>query len=746
MSPYQSELDTESVTSENHLTLIHNLETRQAETPTDSALAHELGRLYYRLALQEAESNSIEQVTGYWSKVIANWAIVLEDNEYWQGWVAERARVYETTIHPETAQAARERLWQLLLAELTRFDEQARQQLPYHDSLAIRMQLETTALRLLKHFAASPDADNPAVPLAGPLLLKQLGREELLGQFIAAQVQQHGASDNFLPMLHSLLGEIKEEELSPSDRLGQLMLCYSQLGGALIYVQQQQSAAAVEFLRHVQCNDCSPLSTRNTLDDGKQAIEICHADCAQFARNNPAYSQLPDAWNRLWADTIRLAIEVCILGARDLLRKDEPEYSEIRSLWNNALNLAWYDELKSQVRRRITDSVLVQVSALEKARKWQQAAKMLEVAADVTEMENEQLIGLRVKMLNYDAVSRGKEDDWAGAARSLQTARRLNPLSDKVRDNLLFVLERYADQMAAEKNYEAAREILGEVETILEQVLQDEPSAQASNKVPAEQLQDVRFKRNFAYMEFWHHSPLFNRAIVEAKRLGQHYLGVEHLFLSLTKVEGGLTQQTLYQLGIAPVNLRVEVRRYIGSGDDVQYWEFTYFTPRLRRVLLRAIELARARGTTALDEPDFLYAIVQEPDSAPMQTMLALGLPMQELSHWQPPSLSLPGQYPAGTTVFIHLSGPEDGKIVTCNRQTIAIGRADDNDVVLPFDNRASRRHARLTVTGNGYILEDLNSSVGTYLEWNAPVTAPIPRAAGDRFKVGQTWLRLWRA
>jgi len=738
----------ENSPAEDWLALAHDLQARQSEAPTDIALAHQLGRVYYQLATQwpgdDDGDGNIESVVGYWEKVIANWAMVLEDDGYWQAWVAERAQVYETTISPETAQAARERLWQSLLGELTHFDEQAVFWLPYHDSLSIRMQLETTALRLLKQFAASPPADSPPVSLGGPLLLRQLGQEQILGEFIAAQVQHHGLSDDYWPMLRALSGELGENALSPSDRLGQLMLCYSQLGGALIYVQEGRSTAAVEFLRHVQCEDCSPLAARRTSPDGKRVIEICHADCAHFARNNPAYSALPDAWNRLWADTIRLAIQVCILGARDLLREDEPDYAEIRSLWDNALNLAWYDELKRQVHQWILDSVLVQVSALERGGQWQQAAQALEAVETVSEAGDTSLRGQRAKMLNYHAVARSKEGDWSGATAALRSAHQLNPLSDRIRDNLLAVLERHADQLAAEKKYPAACEVLKEAEPVLEQALQSEHHRE--DQALAEQLESIRFKLHFSYQDFWHHSPLFNRAIAEAKRLGQHYLGVGHLFLSLTKVEGGLTQRTLYQLGIPPAALRNEIRQYLGFGDDTEFWEFTYFTPRLRRVLLRAIELARARGTTALDEPDFLYAIVQEPESAPVQTLLALGLPVHELPHWTPPRSSPPGQHPADTTVFTCTSGPEDGRIITCKRQAIAIGRAEDNDVTLYFDRCVSRRHARLAMTDGGYILADLESSLGTYLEWNTPVTGPTPITVGSRFKVGQTWLRVWRA
>lgn len=736
--------NTEPSVSDDWLKLAHNLEARQLETPTDMALAHELGRIYYRLAMRWSGEEAIEPVVGYWLKVIANWAMVLADEAYWQDWVAGRSQIYETPINPDTAQAARERLWQVLLADLTHFDEQAIAQLPYHASLVIQMELETTALRWLKQFAATSSPDEQAIPLGGPLLLRQLGQEQTLGRFIAAQVQRHGTSENFLPLLRSLLGEVDAEELSPSDRLAQLMLCYSQLGGALIYVQQQQSAAAVGYLRHMQCEACSPLADRTTSVEGKQVIKICQAECDQFTRNNPAYAALPEAWDRLWADTIKLAIEVCILGAGDLAREDAPDYAEIRSLWDNALNLAWYDELKEQVRQRIIDSVLVQVAFLEKKRKWSQAAGLLEVATEIVGTENEVLTMPQITSLSNHAVSLVKQGDWAGAASALSDAYHLNPLSDRIRNDLLFILEHQADQMAAEKNYEMAREILGEAETILSEVLQTETYAE--DQALTGQLENIRFKRDFSYLDFWHHSPLFKRAISEANRLGQHYLGVEHLFLSLTKVEGGLTQQTLYQLGIPPATLRYELRQYLGPGDGYEHWQFTHFTPRLRRVLLQAIELARARGTTALDEPDFLYAIIGEPESAPIQTMIDLGLLVETLPQWQPAPATPPGHYPAGTTIFTCLSGPEDGNIIASPRKIIAIGRADDNDVVLAFDGRASRRHARLTVTDIGYTLEDLNSSVGTYLEWNIQVTAPTPLTVPSRFKIGQTWLRLWRA
>jgi hypothetical protein len=49
-------------------------------------------------------------------------------------------------------------------------------------------------------------------------------------------------------------------------------------------------------------------------------------------------------------------------------------------------------------------------------------------------------------------------------------------------------------------------------------------------------------------------------------------------------------------------------------------------------------------------------------------------------------------------------------------RDGLRLGRAADNDVVLR-DARVSRRHARIVVTGGAYVIEDCNSSNGTFVD-----------------------------
>jgi len=68
------------------------------------------------------------------------------------------------------------------------------------------------------------------------------------------------------------------------------------------------------------------------------------------------------------------------------------------------------------------------------------------------------------------------------------------------------------------------------------------------------------------------------------------------------------------------------------------------------------------------------------------------------------------------------------------------IGRGDGVDVLLS-DDFASERHARVTRSGQGFVLEDLGSTNGTYLGEHR-LSEAVTLFDGDEFTVGQTTLR----
>jgi pSer/pThr/pTyr-binding forkhead associated (FHA) protein len=87
--------------------------------------------------------------------------------------------------------------------------------------------------------------------------------------------------------------------------------------------------------------------------------------------------------------------------------------------------------------------------------------------------------------------------------------------------------------------------------------------------------------------------------------------------------------------------------------------------------------------------------------------------------------------------------GPLAGTTLGLTDAQITIGRADDATLVLN-DDYASTRHARIFPQDGQWIVEDLGSTNGTYLD-RQKVTQPTPVPVGVPIRIGKTVLELRR-
>jgi pSer/pThr/pTyr-binding forkhead associated (FHA) protein len=88
-------------------------------------------------------------------------------------------------------------------------------------------------------------------------------------------------------------------------------------------------------------------------------------------------------------------------------------------------------------------------------------------------------------------------------------------------------------------------------------------------------------------------------------------------------------------------------------------------------------------------------------------------------------------------------AGALAGTTLGLTDQQITIGRANDATLVLN-DDYASTRHARLFPQDGQWIVEDLGSTNGTYLD-RQKVTQPTPVPVGVPIRIGKTVLELRR-
>jgi pSer/pThr/pTyr-binding forkhead associated (FHA) protein len=64
---------------------------------------------------------------------------------------------------------------------------------------------------------------------------------------------------------------------------------------------------------------------------------------------------------------------------------------------------------------------------------------------------------------------------------------------------------------------------------------------------------------------------------------------------------------------------------------------------------------------------------------------------------------------------FVMRSGPTVGKVYPLEAQELSIGRDDANRIVIN-DAEVSRRHARMELRGSAYVIQDLGSTNGTFV------------------------------
>jgi pSer/pThr/pTyr-binding forkhead associated (FHA) protein len=112
----------------------------------------------------------------------------------------------------------------------------------------------------------------------------------------------------------------------------------------------------------------------------------------------------------------------------------------------------------------------------------------------------------------------------------------------------------------------------------------------------------------------------------------------------------------------------------------------------------------------------------------------------------RPPRQSRPAKPPRGRgspRFLVVTAGALKGTSMDLAQQQITLGRAHDATLVLN-DDYASSRHARIFPQDGQWIVEDLGSTNGTYLD-RQKVTRPTPVPLGVPIRIGKTVLELRR-
>ncbi len=133
----------------------------------------------------------------------------------------------------------------------------------------------------------------------------------------------------------------------------------------------------------------------------------------------------------------------------------------------------------------------------------------------------------------------------------------------------------------------------------------------------------------------------------EARALKHNYIGTEHILLGLLREEEGLAARVLESLDITVEEVRAQVARIVGQGDEVTTGQIP-FTPRAKKVLELALREALSLGHNYIGTEHILLGLVRENEGVAARILLDFDADAEKIRNEIIRMLSGPGRRQGG--------------------------------------------------------------------------------------------------
>jgi ATP-dependent Clp protease ATP-binding subunit ClpC len=114
----------------------------------------------------------------------------------------------------------------------------------------------------------------------------------------------------------------------------------------------------------------------------------------------------------------------------------------------------------------------------------------------------------------------------------------------------------------------------------------------------------------------------------EAARLGENYVGTEHLLLGLVRENDSVAARILERLGVNLGRVRQEIERQVARGDG-RLGQEMQLTPRAKRVIDLAYEEARQLNNNYIGTEHLLLGLVRESEGIAGRVLARLGVDLE---------------------------------------------------------------------------------------------------------------------
>jgi ATP-dependent Clp protease ATP-binding subunit ClpC len=185
----------------------------------------------------------------------------------------------------------------------------------------------------------------------------------------------------------------------------------------------------------------------------------------------------------------------------------------------------------------------------------------------------------------------------------------------------------------------------------------------------------------------------------EAQRLGNNYIGTEHILLGIISEGESLAAKVLETLGVNLAKVRQEVEAIVGRGGQTVQQEMV-FTPRAKRVIELAFEEARQLNHNYIGTEHLLLGLIREGEGVAARVLTNLGVDPAKVRVQTTSLLGAEGQpvAPKGKskTPTLDAYGRDLTTLARDNKLDPVIGRANEIERVIQILARRTKNNPAL--------------------------------------------------
>ena len=185
----------------------------------------------------------------------------------------------------------------------------------------------------------------------------------------------------------------------------------------------------------------------------------------------------------------------------------------------------------------------------------------------------------------------------------------------------------------------------------------------------------------------------------EAQRLGNNYIGTEHILLGIISEGESLAAKVLESLGVNLAKVRQEVEAIVGRGGQTVQQEMV-FTPRAKRVIELAFEEARQLNHNYIGTEHLLLGLIREGEGVAARVLTNLGVDPAKVRVQTTSLLGAEGQPPVpkgkSKTPTLDAYGRDLTQLARENKLDPVIGRANEIERVIQILSRRTKNNPAL--------------------------------------------------